>query len=110
MIQGGKKLKEGEYNEDISWRRKIQAVQIMKLDDDLTRAMEKMERIEKLYSGMPKLDCGSCGARSCKALAEDIVRGFASDNDCIFKMKERVRELASELFGLEAGSDSMHNK
>lgn len=110
MIQGGKKLKEGEYNEDISWRRKIQAVQIMKLDDDLTRAMEKMERIEKLYSGMPKLDCGSCGAPSCKALAEDIVRGFASENDCIFKMKERVRELASELFGLEAGSDSMHNK
>ena len=101
MIQGGKKLKEGEYNEDISWRRKIQAVQIMKLDDDLTRAMEKMERIEKLYSGMPKLDCGSCGSPSCRALAEDIVRGYAKETDCIFKLREKVNSLAREMLELE---------
>lgn len=110
MIQGGKPLEKGEYTEDISRRKNIEAAQNMKLDDDLGRAMEKMEKIEKLYSDMPKLDCGSCGAPSCKALAEDIVRGIASENDCIFKMKERVRELASELFGLEAGSGDIHNE
>ena len=37
-----------------------------------------------LEAKLPKLDCGPCGAPSCKALAEDIVRGFASIHDCMF--------------------------
>ena len=37
---------------------------------------------------LPGLDCGSCGAPTCKALAEDIVRGEASVNDCIFVLRE----------------------
>ncbi len=88
--------------EEVSWKKRVQAEQIMKLDDDLSVAMRKMEQMEELYQSMPALDCGSCGAPSCKALAEDIVRGFGSENDCIFKMRERVKELAKELFDLEA--------
>lgn len=75
---------------------------VMQLDKDFAKAMEMMEDIDKIYSQMPKLDCGSCGAPSCKALAEDIVRGFGNENDCIFKMREKVKELAKELFDLEA--------
>lgn len=110
MIKGGKPLRKGEYTEDISRKKKITAAQSMKLDEDLEHALEKMEKIEKMYADMPKLDCGSCGAPSCRALAEDIVRGFASENDCIFKMRERVRELANELFCLDSDSADLHDK
>jgi hypothetical protein len=75
---------------------------IMKLDNDIVVAMQKMELLEKINEGLPGLDCGSCGAPSCKALAEDIVRGFAEEDDCIFKHRERLTELVSEVMELQA--------
>lgn len=90
------------YPENKMLREKtIETASVMQLDKNFTKAMQMMEDMERLYSEMPKLDCGSCGAPSCKALAEDIVRGFGNENDCIFKMRERVKELAKELFDLE---------
>ena len=86
--------------EKISWKKEIKGSAYSTLDENLEAAMEKMERMDKVYSELPKLDCGSCGAPSCKALAEDVARGFANENDCIFKMRERIRELAKELFEL----------
>ncbi len=53
-------------------------------------AMEKYARIEKLKNELPGLDCGSCGAPSCRALAEDIVLGSASEDDCIFRFREKL--------------------
>lgn len=91
-----------EYSEGEFLRTKdIEAAPVMRLDEDFSKAMQMMEDIETIYTNMPKLDCGSCGAPSCKALSEDIVRGFGNENDCIFKMRERVKELAKELFDLE---------
>ncbi len=75
---------------------------VMKLDDDMAIAMQKMERIEQITNELPQLDCGSCGAPSCRSLAEDIVRGYASQLDCVFKLREKVRELAREMVALES--------
>lgn len=72
----------------------------LSLDDDMTVAIEKMEKLEKIVESLPGLDCGSCGAPNCRALAEDMVRGLAVETDCIFKLRERVRELAGELQSL----------
>lgn len=74
---------------------------IMNLDPDINVAMEKMNKIEELYEQLPKLDCGSCGSPSCRALAEDIVRGYAKETDCIFKLREKVNSLAREMLELE---------
>jgi len=73
---------------------------VLKLDDDLSAAIKKMELIEKIHAEFPGLDCGSCGSPNCKSLAEDIVRGFASELDCIFKLREKVKRLAQEMVGL----------
>jgi Na+-translocating ferredoxin:NAD+ oxidoreductase RNF subunit RnfB len=67
----------------------------------MLKAMIMLEEIEHLASLLPGLDCGSCGAPSCLALAEDIVRGNAVETDCIFKLRETVRELAGRLLALE---------
>lgn len=57
---------------------------IMKLDEDMTRALNKMRRVKDLMNTLPGVDCGVCGAPSCSALAEDIVNNKASLRDCIF--------------------------
>ena len=64
------------------------------LDADINKAIEKMKQIEVLESKLPGLDCGSCGAPGCRALAEDIVTGKAKEIDCIFVLKDRVLELS----------------
>ncbi len=73
---------------------------VMKLDDDIEKAMAMMERIEQITKGLKGLDCGSCGAPTCRALAEDIVRGNANELDCIFNLKERVKMLAQQMIDL----------
>lgn len=73
---------------------------IMRLDEDIFKAMYKVELLEKTLAKLPGLDCGSCGSPNCKALAEDIVQGTATETDCVFKLRERVRDLAQEMVGL----------
>ncbi len=94
----------------LKWDKAILPAQGMKLDDDMEKAMQKVELIESIFEDMPKLDCGSCGAPSCKALAEDIALGYGSENDCIFKMREKVKMLAKELFDLEAHPHGSQNE
>ena len=56
--------------------------------------MEKLAKIEALEQQLPGLHCGSCGAPSCRAFAEDVVLGRASEEDCIFKVRERMQYMA----------------
>lgn len=79
---------------------KVTPLEVLKLDDDFMKAMRMMEQIEEITARLPGLDCGSCGSPSCRALAEDIVRGSAVELDCIFLLKEKVRHLADEMEGL----------
>jgi ArsR family metal-binding transcriptional regulator len=59
------------------------------LDTDFMKALEKMNRIEAFREMLPGKQCAACGAPSCQALAEDIVRGEAELSDCVFvKIKE----------------------
>lgn len=66
---------------------------VMKLDEDLQTAMRMAIEIEELDKKLPGLDCGSCGSPSCRALAEDIVRGYANETDCIFRLREQYEKL-----------------
>lgn len=86
---------------NLFWDKPVLYRPIMHLDEDMGKAMEMAKEMENIYQGLPHLDCGSCGAPSCRALAEDIVRGFAKESDCIFKLRERVRVLAKEMIDLE---------
>jgi iron only hydrogenase large subunit-like protein len=75
----------------------INPVRVMKLDDNRKKAMQMMKTLEKIEEGLPGLDCGSCGSPSCRTLAEDIVRGHAKEIDCIFILKDRLKELAGSM-------------
>lgn len=70
---------------DIDFTQEIESRQVMQLDGDFRKAMEKMSRIEELSRLLPQIDCGACGSPTCRALAEDIVQGNASLNDCVVR-------------------------
>lgn len=72
---------------------------IFRLDKDISKAMDMMSRMEDIYEGLPHLDCGSCGAPTCRALAEDIVRGKAKETDCIFKLRAKIQNVYDQLKG-----------
>jgi len=64
------------------------------LAENRTLAMERYQKISVLIELLPGLDCGSCGTPCCRALAEDVVLGFASEDDCIFRMRERMQTIS----------------
>ncbi len=89
-------------NIKVQWEEELETRSIFQLDRDYRKAIKMMEKMEALQKELPGLDCGSCGAPSCRALAEDIVRGKASETDCVFKLREKIRELTREMIDLES--------
>ncbi len=73
--------------------KELEYVPALLLDTDRGAAMKKMMQIEALEEQLPGLCCGSCGAPSCRAFAEDVVLGRASEEDCIFKVRERMQRM-----------------
>lgn len=73
---------------------------VMKLDDDIIEAMRKMERMEEIEKKLPGYDCGSCGSPTCRTFAEDIVRGYAREMDCVHKLKEQLKVMAEQMVTL----------
>ena len=64
---------------------------VWQLSDNRADAMRLFQQISELIELFPGLDCGACGTPCCRALAEDVVLGFASEDDCIFQMRERMQ-------------------
>ncbi|ABY95113.1 MULTISPECIES: [Fe-Fe] hydrogenase large subunit C-terminal domain-containing protein [Thermoanaerobacter] len=83
--------------EEVKWKKKIEKSEVMKLDKDISKALEMMKQIDTQYKALPGLDCGSCGSPTCRALAEDIVKGYATEYDCIFILKDKIKNLSQEL-------------
>lgn len=70
---------------------------VFRLDSDVNIALRKIKQIEQVLAGLPGLDCGSCGAPTCKSLAEDIVQGMAEKFDCIFILRTEIEKLVWQL-------------
>ncbi|MBQ6035668.1 MAG: 4Fe-4S binding protein [Lachnospiraceae bacterium] len=57
-------------------------VPVGKLGNSMAESMRMMAKIQKLREGLPGIDCGACGAPSCRANAEDAVKAGLSCADC----------------------------
>ena len=53
---------------------------------------DNRDRTKEIRESLCDLDCGSCGAPTCQALAEDIVKGEASPDDCIIRLRQKYRQ------------------
>lgn len=93
---------EGEVPKDMEWQNNLLFAPVLKLSDDMNEALRMMADIDKICDELPGLDCGSCGAPTCRALAEDIVRGYAKKNQCIFVLREEIKQVADALSSMGA--------
>ncbi len=72
-----KMYKDGKFNV-----KPLKPRSIMKLDEDIVIAIEKMKKIDELIEILPGYDCGVCGSPTCKIFAEDIADGLVKLEDC----------------------------
>lgn len=86
-----------DYVDGAFWSNKIEYQPVFRLGSNFKESIALMTKVEELCSKFPGLDCGSCGAPSCKALAEDIVRGEAKEQDCIHLLREHIHKLYDEI-------------
>ncbi len=81
-----------EIPEDIYWTENLPSDRFNQLSDDRMTAIAKMSEIEAIYKELPHLDCGSCGAPNCHALAEDIIKGEAEKSHCLIQLREHFEK------------------
>ncbi|MBO5253108.1 MAG: 4Fe-4S binding protein [Clostridia bacterium] len=97
-------LESGEsVPEDMNWEGELEFSNVLTLSDDLARAMEMMMEIDEVEASLPGLDCGACGAPTCRAFAEDVVRGNSQKADCIFVLRKQIQQFADSISNLDGG-------
>lgn len=62
---------------------------ISRLSSSMAESMRMMADIQKLREALPGIDCGSCGAPTCRAFAEDVVKGNAKIDDCLINLHKK---------------------
>ncbi len=79
--------------DSFNWSESIDYEPVFSLGSNIFESMHNMERVDAILEKLPGLDCGCCGAPTCKALATDIVMygNKAKIEDCIFLLKDRYR-------------------
>jgi len=53
-------------------------------DTDLETSIKRLKERDRVFQKLPQIDCGCCGAPTCMAFAEDLVRGETAFTDCLF--------------------------
>lgn len=82
---------------DLIWNGRIEYEPVFRLGNTFKESLHMMKAVEDLVRQFPGLDCGSCGAPTCQALAEDIVRGEASVTDCTYVFRDSINHLSDEV-------------
>ncbi|MGM0379202.1 MAG: [Fe-Fe] hydrogenase large subunit C-terminal domain-containing protein [Bacillota bacterium] len=86
-----------KYSKDtIEWDKEIKPLDVMKLDDNFQKALKKMGEIEEIFQKLPQINCGVCGAPTCHAFAEDIVKGKAKLEECVVRKYRNKEENKDE--------------
>ena len=56
---------------------------ISRLSSSMAESMRMMADIQRFKETLPGIDCGSCGAPTCRAFAEDVSKKTACPEDCL---------------------------
>ncbi len=93
----------GPVPKEMKWEGELEFSNVMTLSSDLSEAMRMMVEIDAIEEELPGLDCGACGAPTCRAFAEDVVKGVSKKVDCVFIYRKQMQKVASTLSELDAG-------
>lgn len=56
---------------------------------EISRGIERENRVEEIFRVLPRKECGACGAPDCRTFAEDVVDGDTTVESCVFWEKNR---------------------
>jgi Na+-translocating ferredoxin:NAD+ oxidoreductase RNF subunit RnfB len=91
--------------EDIYYDNIFEPLPAPLIDSDLKSAITKISERKEIYSKLPGINCGACGSPTCFTFAEDIVKGDAKLNDCIYmfndELKRKLKEKMLEILDLQ---------
>jgi hypothetical protein len=73
---------------------------VQPLDEDISKAIHKMHRRNQIFEGLPKIDCGACGAPTCLTFAADVVKGDAEADECVFLAMKALESKSKALLEL----------
>jgi Na+-translocating ferredoxin:NAD+ oxidoreductase RNF subunit RnfB len=79
--------------EDFSLDRPIRPRPMRGRTGSLKERVQMIQMAEATLATLPGLNCGLCGAPTCKELARDVSIGDATKQDCVFLSKDRLSEL-----------------
>ncbi|MFR2562750.1 MAG: [Fe-Fe] hydrogenase large subunit C-terminal domain-containing protein [Anaeromassilibacillus sp.] len=74
----------------MQWQDNLEFAPVLKLSDDMGEALRMMADIDKICDKLPGLDCGSCGAPTCRAFARmwsaDLRKKMSASLSCARKL------------------------
>lgn len=73
----------------------VEPLSVLSLDEDHSKALQKLQKVESILSILPGIDCALCGSPSCRSLAEDIAKGQASIRQCAVLKLRNAKELTT---------------
>jgi hypothetical protein len=76
---------------------KIPPIPLPPLDEDVSKALQKLHQKQELFERLPKIDCGACGSPTCLTFAEDVVKGESTADDCVFLAMKQFEMLSADL-------------
>jgi Fe-S-cluster-containing hydrogenase component 2 len=79
--------------EDFLLQQRIRPRPLQGRTGSLKERVQTLKQEEATLASLPGLNCGLCGAPTCKELARDVSMADATKQDCVFLSKERLREL-----------------
>lgn len=94
-------LSRGPIPPVMEWEEGLEFSNVLTLSSNLREAMEMMIAIEGMEEELPGLDCGACGAPTCRAFAEDVVKGICKKTECVIVFRKKMQTVASTLSELE---------
>ena len=92
------------------FEKEIEYVPVFKIGKNLKDSIAAMSKVSELCEKFPGLDCGSCGAPTCRALAEDIVCGRAHERDCVYLLRDYIHRISRQFSRIDSLGDNDDEK
>ena len=79
------------------WDKDLEYNPVFELKGSRMERFKKISDMERLLERLPGLDCGFCGAPTCRSFADDVIRGYAKEEDCAVIMRRKMDRIKSAL-------------
>lgn len=88
---------DGHIPTEMLWDADLRFEPVFQLGPSRKENLRKYSEMEEICASLPGLDCGCCGAPTCRAFAEDIVRGNNHVDNCTILMRGKMEAVLKAL-------------